>query len=64
VNHGPRCVCTVCTLANIYDGRSPAEDADAQIEMALAYRRRADGIESILADTAGVTNHDRDARGL
>jgi hypothetical protein len=64
VSHGRRCLCTVCTLANIYDGRTSTEDAGAQVEMALAHRRRADGIESILADTAGSTNHDRDARGL
>jgi hypothetical protein len=65
MNHGPRCLCTVCTLANIQDGRSAAEDAAAQVEMTsgfLAFCRRRDGVESILADTAGPTNHDRDAR--
>jgi hypothetical protein len=62
VNHGSLCACTACILARAYDGFTPESDAQAQVDMVLARRRREDGIASILADTAGPTNHDRDAR--
>jgi hypothetical protein len=66
VNHGGLCPCTACVLARAYDGATPEADASAQVEMTaiwLRFERRTSGIESILADT-GLTNHDRDARGL